>query len=268
LSDSKEPGVQTERTELPDIRERAHAVVESMEAGGEGTPKRFWSIKNWATWVSVVAAVVSVAVAAYSTAHGWAQERHAKRIELTAMIEKLVTLQDNPNDQYAVLGKLAPRLLDELSSDVSGPEYSIVARALLASGNTKLAITYAQEAVRKAENTNDKTWAWRQLGWILIQSGANDAGDETYSKALNVFRQENIDEQQVSVKTDKAYTYVDWAQVAALSSRCEKSRELRKEAQGLMPSVVFQVDEKVLTSRLNELDGYLNVCSEKKSGKK
>ena len=64
------------------------------------------------------------------------------------MIQKLAELQEKreSDEGYIALGKLAPRLVEELSSEVSGPEYAIVARALLTGGNVERAKTYAQEA--------------------------------------------------------------------------------------------------------------------------
>jgi tetratricopeptide (TPR) repeat protein len=257
-------GTGAERHESPDLSDRAQAIEEAKDGGEEDMPNEAASIKYWATWVSVVAAAFSIAVAVYSTTHGWVQERHAKRLELTQMIGKLVELQENPktDEGSIVLGKLAIGLIDELSPDVSGPEYSIVARALLTGGNVALAKTYAQKAVVQADTTGDKTWALRQLAWILIQSGAYSEGDSTYNKALNVFPLK--DQAQVPVKNDQAATYVYWTQVSALMGRHDKACELFNEAQKRLKSGIFPEDKKNLQAVLKDVkEQSLKDCPER-----
>ena len=138
------PDIQPEQqTELPDTAERGRALLEAKDRQGEKESSK--QELRIATVVSIAAAVVSIASAGYTVIHAKEQERHNKRIELTSMIEKLVLLQDDPNDQYSILGRLAARLIDELPDEVAPPEYSIVARSLLSSGSAPRAIEYGGE---------------------------------------------------------------------------------------------------------------------------
>jgi tetratricopeptide (TPR) repeat protein len=213
----------------------------------------------------MAAAVVSIIAAAYAYFHGRAEEQHARRTELTSLVEKLVTYQDNYSDDYPILARLAPRLVNELPDQVSGPEYSIIARALLSSGDTNRALDYARRAVDKAENLNDRNWARRQLGWTLMQTGKIPEGQETYSSALRSFHDEQIDEDLAWVKVDKAYTLADWGQIAAIVGLCDRSKGLHDQLENLLPEIIFPDDHKSLDEKLKLIGSFLNVCYQGKS---
>lgn len=249
--------------ETPDVAERQQALQEAREAAGE-KKSGIRPLLNTATVVSIAAAIVSIASASYSYIHGREQDRHNRRIELTNIVEKLASLQDNDAEyqQYVILAKVAPQIMNEVSDEVSGPEYSIISRALLSGGDTLRALEYSQKAVDKAETENiyDFTWALRQLGWTQMQSGAFEDGKTSYLKALEVFHQRNVDEGHALVKTDKAFTFADWGQIAAIVGRCNEARDARTALAALLPAVIFPGDQTSLLEKLDKLDRVLAVC--------
>ena len=135
-----------------------------------------------------------------------------------------------------------------------------MARALVYSGDTFQALDYGLKAVSRAENVNDLTWALRQLGWTLMQKGDLEDGKATYVKALQVFRDRGVDESQMWVKADKAYTYADWGQIAAIVGRCDEGKNARAQLANLLPDVIFSGDRRSLSDKLEELDRYVTAC--------
>jgi tetratricopeptide (TPR) repeat protein len=119
---------------------------------------------------------------------------------------------------------------------------AIVARSLLSSGSAPRAIEYGEKAVRSAESISDKTWALRQLGWTYTQSGAVEKGKGTYTRALQIFRQEGIDEGSVWVKGDLADTYADWGQIAAIMGQCEEAKAAKAKLEILLPAIITADD--------------------------
>jgi tetratricopeptide (TPR) repeat protein len=253
------PDIQPEeQTELPDTAERGRALLETKDRQGEKASSK--QELRIATVVSIAAAVVSIVSAGYTVIHAREQERHNKRIELTSMIEKLVLLQDHPNDQYFILGRLAARLIDELPDEVAPPEYSIVARSLLSSGSAPRAIEYGEKAVRNAESISDKTWALRQLGWTYTQSGAIEKGRDTYTRALQIFHQNGIDEESVWVKGDLATTYADWGEIAAIMAQCKDANAAKAKLRILLPTIIPADDRSFAEEKAKRMDPYLDKC--------
>ena len=113
-----------------------------------------------------------------------------------------------------------------------------------------------EKAVRNAESISDKTWALRQLGWTYTQSGAIEKGKDTYTRALQIYHQNGIDEESVWVKGDLAATYADWGEIAAIMDQC-KDAEAAKAKLGILLPTIIPADRSKLRREKGEKDGSL-----------
>jgi tetratricopeptide (TPR) repeat protein len=174
---------------------------------------------------------------------------------LTGIEEKLVSLQDNATDEYTILARLAPRLVESSRNQMSGPEFSIIARALLWAGDVERALSYSDTALKRAETTYDKTWALRQYAYTRIQSGNTQEGERLYSQALAIFAAVGANETP-PVATDKGYTLEDWTEALADAGNCERARSKEAEFQRFItsPEPIFPSDRKTLLSKIKMVD--------------
>lgn len=236
-----------------ELARRSIELREQMEHRRQQSPEpRQWH-RNTAAVVSVLAAVVSIISAGLSYWRGHEQEQHNRRIEFTALVQRMIALQDDPTDEYQVLARLAPAMIPDIAGDVSAPEYAIVARALSSGGDSERALGYARKARDLSrDNLSDLTWALRQLGWIQIQNGSLAEGMGTYESALGQFKQRGIDESLPWVVSDKTATYVDRGVVLAITGRCDEALSDYCAFTRLSPKVIFSGDRKIYESRAKD----------------
>jgi hypothetical protein len=106
----------------------------------------------------------------------------------------------------------------------------------------------------------DKTWALRQLAWIEFQLDGMEKGSSIYRQALEAYKIYEYDPKSAGVKTDWAFTTVEWAQALAISGLCGQAQEKKADFERLVLAVVFANDKRKLHNEEEELNRYLGDC--------
>jgi hypothetical protein len=255
MSDSTDPENDTsrpfqDRREQADTAERGHAVEETVE-------KQHSRLRT-ATVVSIAAAIVSILSAGYSVWEGREQDRHARRMQLANVVEKLARLQQHPNEEYVVLARLTPGLLAGAGDDISSPEYAIMARAVRSSGDVNTALSLAKTSVDKAKTLPDTTWALRQYAFTLHQLGQSSNGDAEFGKALSLAEKFGS---RSAILAERGYTLVDWEEAAATFGKCDQAHKLKGQLDSLLPALSDPLDKELINSRVEQVAPIEQTCS-------
>jgi hypothetical protein len=253
---------------IEDLQQRndaLQAINDQMEAEKKQTANKHSKHLQAVTIISVIAALVSIGSTGFTLLREREQAKHTLRNELTTLIQRLTTLQDQDqdnSDEYQILGRLAYNTASRIEDQVSAPEHSLIAGALLASGDFIKSQLVANKAVRVADNMYDKTWALRQLAWIEFQVDGDAKGGSIYTQALETYKQYGQDENSPGVKSNIVYTYVEWSKALAVNGKCREAEVKKDEYLRWLPAVVFRNERQKLKGKENDLLEYLRNCHE------
>jgi hypothetical protein len=245
------------------LQDRVASLNEQVEAEKRRSESKHGRHLQAVTIISVFAALVSIGSTGFTLYREHEQEKHRLRGELTSMLQRLTILKVKEKIiMKNILSRLAYNTADQIEAQVSSPEHAIVAGALLAAGDFQKSLEFGKVAVKSASNLYDKTWALRQLAWIEFQINGAAKGGDIYNTALEAYKTYGYDENSIGVKTDWAFTYVDWAKALAVQAKCQEAQAKQAEFKRWASAVVFTNDRERLQDEEKELSRYLDNCQE------
>jgi hypothetical protein len=117
-----------------------------------------------------------------------------------------------------------------------------------------------EKAAKDAETYTDKMWALRTKAWMEMQNLGYVPSNSSYLAAIVAYKDFNLSEQDVVVRSESAWSLVEWGEALAIVGDCAEAQKKKETATPLIDRVVYREDRQKIAYEMKELDDYLEHC--------